>query len=1753
MSAMRDENLQKWQKIGFSSREEDPWVLLFGLNQAATEPKKKGRGRKSQGKSTSPEPGKMLSFGPWQLTRAAFKITEQRHKIERLSLSLSLSHVQKRLEKALRHYCGPQAQACVILQEEGWIEVVAEIYQHYQKQNSSLRLVDEPLSLPSPASLIGCRIHLNATGSQLSFGVSHFFYVGQEHLHVLQRFWDILLDGFGLSQKKVLLPGVWEQVHDLDHWLSRFFAEHLAQEGFTPRSGEGVFGDGAVWQHHGWAMQIDTPQQTLTLDFDSERQERRFVAHLPMEILEQRELARELQSVDAAMIRGDSIKAYRELKKQLETHEKSLPIARRAAYMELLGRGIMPPTVWRTASDMEPRHPLFLSLAWKKALKNEEFLLCDRILQELSGQLDQRFARADAKQLIMRFMSEYVGDCAFSFNQARADRAYLVAIEERGKEPRLIIKAMALARKRQDALLEKALGQSLLKLQIRKTLLRDTYARLAELKKSLNEDDYLQTMVKAWQLDPGHVMHAKTLATYYLEKHDPQAALAVLMESLTYCTERKDPLPEADLHLSIGLIWHDVLQRKEMAQARFVEAIKRAHLERSFLQRLPELLPKPLDPVVEALRLETLFDLGLRQGQEDEVRRILPNLLHVYGQLETSYDKSLKLYESLVQKFALTVSDVQKLLGWQQVSIDWHRFYESLDANKPKTSNSAQLAEYEIVLADITWQKLKDRHRTAGHLKRALELGTLAPRYFDFLRQYLLERGENQTLTLLLQMRIDTLFGKERAKLIQELLAFPNTLQEEESDVFACELWSLDGKQREPLLRRMAYYGSREHVRGILQVLHRIKENAQDPRDMVFWYESAFDILRSLYNPDADAAIEHLAAAYLDVAEPDPGLRFVISLLWDRKLEASLIPYVLQLIQRGQMPDLLVHDLLRLTESDPWCHGLVAEHVAHGQDEPKLALQWLRKSLVSFAQVPTGQAKCERILLRIGMIAVFSSAESQHLESLIAASENWPAYEKVLLNQRDLAQGSDNEVAILNRLLYIYKEQLPASNRALAMYQEIYRLSGKSLEVMFETVKYAIAATPATDAKRYAWPLLERLDAWQYADELSPILHWLVSECGDGPTVKGKMSPIIEQLMKKGKEDQAEIIIETLSEFGVTAKRWYWLLFERGVMRKDAAAMQDAWNGFLGLVTDVPQFNELVTQVNLVNARNESPLKSHQLIENCLKQSSAGAWVMGVASEMKIYLGLYYFEEEKEVERAAQLLHDEWMNDPEDKRLWMPLYFLHRKQGDRGRLTQLLATIIPQLEKDGSPLRNYPVTLEKLRADMNGVLDDKEVKEKEPKGELKASKSSTNSYQPKARIFDGAEANSGTMPFAAPVTDDEKNGSAAIPQIVSADGLPRLPDGSEAKVNPEVPALPPISLETKASSMMPQSQATTHMQKQEEVLVDDWRSVVALKQRMSGMTRGLLNTAFAQEIEKHMALQCFALLSGEYSVLEDWQTRIWRKPEEATYPFEYQTRLPAATVSPLLRSPLMQAVQAFVPLFVKLFEHEFSLVKLAKRAGIPPQEIINRRKPMTWAEDFFKHCGLSRYREDYNRHRFVPFSMPGIGADVFFDGRYRTIYFDASVYRERPISHLHHAISLTLRSVKVGYFVPLSLDPVNTVLPIIRRMQFEVKRLGRRIYAISPQERDPFLRALLGLDIDKMVRSCSKLVPPQPDHMRALWVAMRLHILKLEISETLDLFGIVEHLASVDLLAKDAPPPEEIWRRAPVALSLVDFAAMLIF
>ena len=319
------------------------------------------------------------------------------------------------------------------------------------------------------------------------------------------------------------------------------------------------------------------------------------------------------------------------------------------------------------------------------------------------------------------------------------------------------------------------------------------------------------------------------------------------------------------------------------------------------------------------------------------------------------------------------------------------------------------------------------------------------------------------------------------------------------------------------------------------------------------------------------------------------------------------------------------------------------------------------------------------------------------------------------------------------------------------------------------------------------------------------------------------------------------------------------------------------------------------------------------------------------------------------------------------------------------------------------------------------------------------------------------------------------------------------------------------------------------------------------------MTRGLLNTAFAQEIEKHMALQCFALLSGEYSVLEDWQTRTWRKPEEATYPFDYQSRLPAASVSPLLRSPLMQTVQAFVPLFVRLFEHEFSLVKLAKRAGLAPQEIINRRRPMTWSEDFFKSFGLNRYREDYNRHRFVPFSIAGLGTDVFFDGRYRTIYFDAAVYRERPISHLHHAIHLTLRSVKLGYFVPLSLDPVNTVLPIIRRMQHEVKKQGRKLYAISPQERDPFLRGLIGLDVDKIVRSCSKITPPQADHLRALWVAMRLQILKIEIAETLDLFGLVEQLANVDLLANDAPRPEDLWQRAPIALSLVDFAAMLLF
>src|SRR5690606_7904943 len=114
-----------------------------------------------------------------------------------------------------------------------------------------------------------------------------------------------------------------------------------------------------------------------------------------------------------------------------------------------------------------------------------------------------------------------------------------------------------------------------------------------------------------------------------------------------------------------------------------------------------------------------------------------------------------------------------------------------------------------------------------------------------------------------------------------------------------------------------------------------------------------------------------------------------------------------------------------------------------------------------------------------------------------------------------------------------------------------------------------------------------------------------------------------------------------------------------------------------------------------------------------------------------------------------------------------------------------------------------------------------------------------------------------------------------------------------------------------------------------------------------GLTRTVLNQPFSSAFEKHVAVQVTALLTGETKELDEWQWRVWRRPDEFGYRRSGKERYPDEITSDLLQSPVHRLVLFLAPALIGVYRNRFSKGYMAKRLSISEHELQNRIKELS--------------------------------------------------------------------------------------------------------------------------------------------------------------------------------------------------------------
>lgn len=388
---------------------------------------------------------------------------------------------------------------------------------------------------------------------------------------------------------------------------------------------------------------------------------------------------------------------------------------------------------------------------------------------------------------------------------------------------------------------------------------------------------------------------------------------------------------------------------------------------------------------------------------------------------------------------------------------------------------------------------------------------------------------------------------------------------------------------------------------------------------------------------------------------------------------------------------------------------------------------------------------------------------------------------------------------------------------------------------------------------------------------------------------------------------------------------------------------------------------------------------------------------------------------------------------------------------------------------------------------------------------------------------------------------------------------PHSPDLPIFSLEPQPPVNPDLAPEAPSATPIEQESTETltpGTRPPATKLKDfNWREIVLSGFADRNQVERALQADFSSELEKHLAVQSLALLSGELELLMTrWERRVWRYPSEYFYPLSIRNRIPGYYTgykSPMLlplQSLLFQLVQLVSPVLIKIYHERFSVEYLTKVAKIRSDRIAKSTQPLDWNSGLLFDVGLYHYAQRFKSREIVCVNLRGLNQIIFFDGREKKIYIDALFYKEMPSSALFHRMVGLLWEIRLNYYVPLALDPKVSILPMFsyiakRSQEHSATKVGR----ILKTDKNALSSAIGRLDQRLLNDLIEKIGPIQDTQLYALWRSMRLYTQCMMICETLDIIGTFESISGRDLIQKKLQPGEakKMFTDSPFLFDLV--------
>lgn len=1227
----------------------------------------------------------------WKTDRIEVTERKGQYQVAGYSLTLDFTRFKENITRTARKFYGARTTPTIIECEKGSFWILLEFVKSGTKKTQVRQQAADYL----PYGVAGFKVGIGSSGSAIEIYFSEFFGVGfvpqafaTSHIRIIQ-------EALGLKKFSERFPQLIERKSLFEIHLSPGIALALAANEVDPPS-QLMFERnkqanlGVIYKDGVVEFQLGLNETTFDL-LQS--------AAAPVVVLESRERLDIHSEIDDLLIAGKMSRAYREIVTLTRSDRTAPYLFHRLCLLSVCGQAIQDEIINAHMVESQVERKLYLSHKVRSAALGENMQQMLTSLSELGKLLATEVPDIESVKSFDLVIPELLGDAWCPSNSKKAEACYERILQKCGDLPRIIRKMITIAKMTSDHVREFGLLLRLPEVERRRNELARIYLRMSELTGQHKElrGDPLDFAVKSLQYDRNHYQSALMAAELLNKADKPSEAISLLDQMLGDVSVNIPQKARSRLEYTIGISWQEKLGRSDLAERRFERAIALDDTHIESLARLESLYRAGGQSQKIGDLLEKQFDAFERNGDLESLKRVFEELVELFRGPMGQPKKAYELYQRMLALAIVEPEEIDKLMAWRDIEIDWNSIYKKLVENLSNLPEGQVSARYHIRLAEICRDKIGDPGGTYEHYLSALNHGGIDGLGFRMLVEKLAADQNYDQLAACFEVRLKQISGKERVELIVEIVSFPGVLSDPRRDQLAVEGFVIDEGKSTLLFQRLKFYQSMDDVDGIERFIVILADMVKAPSKVCVWIRNGIETLLECVDPTKFRSIDKLFRRLYEI-DPDPASVLVDAItLFKPTMDAGRCNfYVREMLAIDEIPDLtskLVARYLVGFDAD-----LAKFHYlkAAASKRPEEARSDARVSCTIYKKLPGHHKMQEKSLHLLGMCEILTDVDMKDVETLAGINDSYGEAAKVLQKQADLTQDPVRKGQLLIDLGQMLWKELRDTGRARLAYVMAMNFVPNKASIKLILGQLAQESRqPEQELRALVDYILDEHSIGNLASYQRTISRMLV--LGKEPySIYKLIKPRLAEMI--GDEGCAVVlkISNVLISAGLLNQDLFLMSFKCAVSGRFVDEAVDYWWRGLRSVQNRSGIKAYLaeTQLLLKNADREDLLL--KCFRAAIQNGVTDELPEKVRQEILVQYGLIMFDSDLRRSKALPVFKEAYKSDPEDNRSWLPIYFILEEQGDSAQQFLFLKEIVVRLRADARPLRQYPVTIESL-------------------------------------------------------------------------------------------------------------------------------------------------------------------------------------------------------------------------------------------------------------------------------------------------------------------------------------------------------------------------------------------------------------------------------------------------------------------------